>query len=56
MFAAKKELPRKNISGTPSHPNCTPVDSFKEEQPETFTSGFNWPVGIFPTKKAHSKF
>jgi hypothetical protein len=59
MFAAKKEhsqaLPVTQTGKNPAG-DGTPVGSFDEEQPKTFTTDFNWPVAIFSRKKEQSKF
>jgi hypothetical protein len=56
-------LPKKNIQGHTQSPKLENptwdgalVGSSEEEQPETFTTGFVWPVAIFAAKKEHSKF
>jgi hypothetical protein len=56
-------LPRKNLRGHTQSPKLENpawdgalVGSTKEEQTQTSTTGFIWPVAIFEAKKEHSKF
>jgi hypothetical protein len=56
-------LPRKNIRGHTQSPKLENpagdgalVGSTEEEQTETSTTGFVWPVVRFAAKKEHSKF